>query len=82
MGPYFGSVSDVQAGQTTSTEAFTETTFGSRLGLGLDFFLGRLFTLGVGGGYHFVADFDRRVGPETDYSGPEFSLLFGIGLGG
>lgn len=82
IGPYIGSVSNVLAGMTTSTEAFTETTFGSRVGLGMDVFFARVLTLGVGAGYHFVSDFDRRIGSEDNYSGPEFSMSFGVAFGG
>lgn len=82
LGPYVGSVSDVRSGTETLVEAFTETALGARFGIGLDFFMGRYFTWGVGGGYHVVSEFDRPVGSTTDYSGPEFSLAVGIALGG
>ena len=80
-GPYVGSASEVSTGVTTVVEARTETALGSRLAVGLDIRLSRLFRLGFAGGYHFVADFDNRIGSETNYSGPEFSLSFGIVFG-
>lgn len=82
VGPYIGSVSDVQAGATTLVEASTDTALGSRMGIGVDFFFSRFFTVGVSGGYHVVSEFDRPIGSETNYSGPEFSLSVGVALGG
>jgi outer membrane protein W len=82
IGPYFGSASNVRAGVTTSTENVSEAVLGARLGIGVDFFLGRLFTFGVGIGYHFVSDFENRIGSESDYSSPEFSLSLGVAFGG
>lgn len=82
LGPYVGSVSDVRSGPDTLVEAFTETALGARFGLGVDFFVGRYFTWGVGGGYHVVSEFDRPIGSTMDYSGPELSLTVGIALGG
>jgi len=67
---------------TTSTETVSETALGARLGLGMDFFLGKLFTFGVGLGYHWVSEFENPIGSEKDYSSPEFSLSFGIAFGG
>jgi hypothetical protein len=81
VGPYVGSASEVRTGITTVVEARTETALGSRLAAGLDIRLSRLFRLGFAGGYHFVADFENRIGSEKNYSGPEFSLSFGIVFG-
>jgi hypothetical protein len=80
-GPYVGSASEVRTGATTVVEARTESALGSRLAVGLDIRLSRLFRLGFAGGYHFVADFENRIGSEKNYSGPEFSLSFGIVFG-
>ncbi|NNG15095.1 MAG: hypothetical protein HKM89_01355, partial [Gemmatimonadales bacterium] len=96
VGPYFGSVSGVSTGLIASTvshsisaaetavsmSSYTETAFGSRLGVGADILLGRRFTLGFGVGYCLVTDFERRIGSETNYSGPDVALSFGILLGG
>jgi hypothetical protein len=80
-GPYLGSSSEVRTGMTTVVEARSETALGSRLAIGVDLSLSRLFRLGFGGGYHFVTDFEDRIGSEKNYSGPEFSLSFGIVFG-
>ncbi|MDH3216239.1 MAG: porin family protein [Candidatus Krumholzibacteria bacterium] len=82
VGPYFGSASNVRVGTTISTQSLSETALGSRLGIGVDILLGRLFTLGVGFGYHVVSDFDSRIGSEKNYSSPEFGISFGIAFGG
>jgi hypothetical protein len=83
VGPYFGSVSGVQTGETAaSASSYTETALGSRLGVGADVLLGKRFTLGFGIGYCLVSDFENRIGSETNYSGPDLALFFGILLGG
>jgi outer membrane protein W len=82
VGPYFGSASNVRAGAATSTESYSETALGSRLGIGMDLLLGKLLTIGVGIGYHVVSDFENRIGQEKNYSSPEFSLSFGVIFGG
>jgi hypothetical protein len=63
-------------------ESYSETAIGSRLGIGLDLILAKRFTLGAGLGYHFVSDFEKRIGSEENHSSPEFSLSFGIVFGG
>ena len=50
--------------------------------VGMDVFFGKIFSFGVGFGYHLVADCEKRIGKETNYSTPEFSLAFGISFGG
>jgi hypothetical protein len=96
VGPYFGSVSGVQTGffasavshsisaveTAASASSYTETALGSRLGVGADVLLGKRFTLGFGIGYCLVSDFENRIGSETNYSGPDLALFFGILLGG
>jgi hypothetical protein len=80
-GPYFGFTSDAYSGTSTCTESYSETTLGARVGGGVDLALSRYFSLGIGAGYHFVDDFNRRIGTETNYSGPDFSLSFGVVFG-
>ena len=82
VGPVMGSVSRVQAGPTTSAGAYTESAFGTRLGIGADLLLGRRFALGLGAGYRLVGSFDRRVGAEDNYSSPEVSISAGVMFGG
>ena len=81
VGPFFGFASDVRTGVATGTKSFSETALGSRLGVGIDVSLSKIFTLGVGAGYLFVTDFDNRIGSEKNYSGPEFSLSLGMVFG-
>jgi len=76
-GPYFGSATNTRVGPAFAAESVSEVAFGLRLAGGIDWFTGRHFMLGIGAGYHFVSDFDERIGSVGDYSGPEFS----IGLG-
>jgi hypothetical protein len=80
-GPYFGFSSNVRTGESAETESYSETALGARIGAGVDLSLSRLFTLGLGAGYHFVDDFNRRIGTEKNYSSPDFSLSFGIVFG-
>jgi hypothetical protein len=98
VGPFIGTASNVQTGvgfglppfsnsisaaeTAASVTSYTETALGSRLGVGADVLLGRRFTLGFGVGYCVVTDFENRIGSETNYSGPDVGLSFGILLGG
>jgi hypothetical protein len=81
VGPFFGTQTMDRVGVNVETEVYSETALGSRVGLGLDLLLSRWFTVGVAGGYYFVSDFERPIGSEKNYSGPEFSLSFGISFG-
>ena len=68
-------------GATTAVESVSETALGSRLAIGLDISLSRLFRVGFGAGYRLVTDFENRIGSEKNHSSPEFSLSFGIVFG-
>jgi hypothetical protein len=61
----------------------TEATVGGPVGIGVDFHLSRHFSLGVNGGYIWMADFSAPIGGRDNYSGFELSLsiawLFGKG---
>jgi len=81
IGPYSGFASNVRTGTTTVVESRSETALGSRLAVGVDLSLIKWFRLGFAGGYHFVTDFENRIGSEKNYSSPEFSLSFGIVFG-
>jgi outer membrane protein W len=71
VGTYFGS----EAKNTLiSQQAHTETTFGGRLGVGIDFFLSNHFKLGANVGYHLMADFETTIGARKNYNGADFSL--------
>jgi len=81
VGPYSGFASNVRTGATTTVESISETALGSRLAIGLDISLSRLFRVGFGAGYRLVTDFENRIGSEKNHSSPEFSLSFGIVFG-
>ncbi|MGB2697509.1 MAG: outer membrane beta-barrel protein [Candidatus Zixiibacteriota bacterium] len=78
VGPFFGTATISRAGVNTETEVYSETALGSRLGVGVDLLLSKWFTLGVGASYYLVSDFEKSIGSEKNYSGPEFSLSFGV----
>jgi hypothetical protein len=80
-GPYFGSSSTVRTGVTTIVEDRSEAALGSRLAVGVDLRLSRLFMLGVAGGCHLVADFPNRIGSLKNCSSPEISMSLGIVFG-
>lgn len=82
LGPYLGSGENVRAGTDAAGESVTDTAFGLRALAGVDLYLGRRFKVGLGAGYRFVDSFDEPIRSYRDYSGPEFSLGFGILLGG
>jgi hypothetical protein len=84
IGPVIGSSS----GAGTSLEgafagARTRASVGGTVGAGVDFHLGRHLTLGVEGGYQWMADFSEPIGARDNYSGFQFGLnigwLFGRG---
>jgi outer membrane protein W len=81
VGPYLGFASNVWTGTAASVESRSETALGSRIAVGADFSVGRLFRLSIGGGYHFITDFKNRIGADKNHSSPEFSLSFGIVFG-
>ena len=81
VGPYMGFASNVRTGLTIGTETVKETVLGGHLACGLELFPWRFLNTGFSIGYHLVGDFNRRIGADTNYSGPEFSLFIGVLLG-
>jgi hypothetical protein len=84
LGPVIGASS----GAGTSVDgafagARTRASVGGTVGAGVDFHLGRHFTLGVEGGYQWMADFSDPIGARDNYSGFQFGVnigwLFGKG---
>jgi len=74
VGPYIG----MEAKNTAlSQQAFSETAFGGRLGVGIDFLLSQHFTLGASACYNLMSDFATPVGARRNYNGAEFSLGLG-----
>jgi hypothetical protein len=68
-----GSVS--QATMFVGTRA--AMTFGGFVGGGMDVLLGRRWSIGVSGGYRWMADFSETIGTRKNYSGVDV----GIGIG-
>lgn len=55
-------------------ESRTETAFGGRLGVGIDFLLGSHFKLAAVVGHHVMTDFASSIGGRKHYNGTGFSL--------
>jgi caspase domain-containing protein len=78
LGPVFGDSSgSFVGGGTVLTGVHTQATAGGHVGAGVDFHLARSFAVGVSGGYNWMMDFSRPVGPRDNYSGPEFGVSLG-----
>jgi hypothetical protein len=82
IGPCVGSATRSFTGMGLKTETYSETAVASHFGLGSNFVLSRLFVAGLSVGYYLATDFDRPIGPQKNYSSPEFTLSIGILLGG
>jgi hypothetical protein len=83
IGPYVGQTSGVSSSlMTTEIGSYSESAFGSRLGVGLDILVRNRVALGVEAGYGLAGDFGRPIGRETNYSSPEFLFSLGASLGG
>jgi hypothetical protein len=87
IGPVFGSggqsivtldpVTSLPSGTVSSTSYNLTTVGGDAIG-GVDVHLARLFSIGVSGGYNWMADFSRPLGFRDNYSGPQFAVSFGL----
>lgn len=79
VGPYIGVYNKSEVLNTSVTETtVVETTLGGRAGAGCAFLIGSVFKLGIDFGYNFVGDFDVSIGTESNYSGPDYSMIFGF----
>jgi hypothetical protein len=84
LGPVIGGSSGASV---SSGGAFagsrTRASVGGTIGAGVDFHLGRHWSVGVGGGYQWMADFSEPVGARDNYSGFQLGVnigwLFGKG---
>jgi outer membrane protein W len=65
-----------------SQSAHSESAFGGRAGVGVDFFAASWLKLDVNLGYNAMTDFRTPVGARSNYSGPDFSIGFGYVFGG
>jgi hypothetical protein len=53
------------------------TTFGGTLGAGADVLIGRRWSLGVGAGYNWMADFPEPLGTRKNFSGFDAGVSIG-----
>ena len=74
VGPIIGFEAKVTG---ISQSAVTETTFGGRVGGGIDFFMGPHVALTADMGYNLMADFDTSIGSKKNFNGAQFSLGLG-----
>lgn len=56
----------------------SESVFGVRPNIGVDFYLVDWFKIGPNISYHLMSDFSEVIGKRKNYSGPAFSLRFGF----
>jgi hypothetical protein len=79
LGPVFGGSSG--AGIWVDDGAFagsrTRASVGGAIDAGVDFHLGRHWSLGVGGGYQWMVDFSEPVGARDNYSGFQLGVSIG-----
>jgi hypothetical protein len=78
VGPYIGFATNSTVGTTVAEETVVESVVGARVRAGADVFVSDRFKIGIAAGYHFVGDFEEKIGKDKDYSGPEFALGFGV----
>jgi len=78
LGPVIGSSVGTFSGRgARMTGVNDQVTIGGHVGGGVDFHLARWFSVGVSGGYNWMADFSTPVGAHSNYSGAEFGITFG-----
>ena len=78
LGPVIGSSVGTFSGRgARMTGVNDQVTIGGHVGGGVDFHLARWFSVGVSGGYNWMADFSTPVGAHSNYSGGEFGITFG-----
>ena len=78
LGAIFGdSTGSFVGGGIIQNGVQSEVTVGGHIGGGVDFHIARCFSLGVNGGYNWMADFSTPVGGRDNYSGPEVGLSLG-----
>lgn len=78
-GPYIGVYNKSEVLNTSVTEVtLVETTLGCRTGAGFSVLIGSIIKLGIDFGYNFMGDFDTPIAAKENYSGPDYSMLFGF----
>jgi hypothetical protein len=81
VGPYLGFATNTRVGSGADSEAVSDAAIGLRGQVGVDLFFARRFRAQVLAGYDLIGDFEEQIGSDKNYSGPEFSLGFGVLLG-
>lgn len=82
LGPVIGSSEGAGMSlDATFAGARTRASVGGTVAAGVDFHLGRHFTLGVEGGYQWMADFSDPIGARDNYSGFQFGVNIGCLFG-
>jgi hypothetical protein len=80
VGPVIGGTGGTEVyvnGGSVFNGGRSEVTIGAFLGGGVDFHLGRNFSMGFTTGYNWVGDFEFPIAGRSNYSGFELSLNFG-----
>ncbi len=79
-GPYIGTYTknEVAITRIVANETVVESTFGLRIGGGVDFLIGSIFKMGLGVAYHSVSDFKEPIGGDTNYDGTEYLITIGF----
>lgn len=80
VGSHLGhsSSNKVALGVKVGSETKVQSTFGSKIGIGVDAFFNNWMRLGLIAGYNIGSNFDEPVGTRENYSGFDLSLNFGI----
>ncbi len=82
IGPVIGSSAGSFIGNgTVSNGEFAAVTAGGLIGGGVDFHMGRPFSIGITAGYNWMSDFSRPIGSRDNYSGAEIGITFGFLFG-
>ncbi len=62
----------------SGTSSVNETVFGIEPNVGIDFLVSKWIKIGPAVSYHMVSEFKDVIGKRKNYSGPVFSLNFGV----
>lgn len=77
VGTYLGFEQSNSVGLTLVQESRSESTFGGRVGAGIDFYISSYFKFVANAGYNVMTDFSSPVTGRSNYNGGDFSL--GVG---
>jgi len=78
IGPVIGATAGVSAGRSGAVVGSkTQTTIGGLVGAGVDVHLARSFTMGISGGFNWMADFSEPMAGRDNFSGFDFGVSLG-----